>query len=436
MDGFDDDLLQRVFHDWAAAEPPGSGGALGKRKHVPADGENECQLTDVHKRWRMRQKLKAKDLADELQAKQMMHDALQAENMVLLRKVKVLESVLTMRENKLRQLSLEKAQQQQQQQQQGESETQGQSPLQPESCPVHQPIMQPHRIAQHQLGKQQQEQQFSLAGGEQALLPDPPAYGKELSLQNIPPVAMWDQRWMRRMKQVTPTEWRRLWLEFMRESSMFALGAEAHGYGSVAYDQLTQVVQTYFGILDQITLMTPAVYYDSLYVNIATGCPEIPPVRHWEAVAKAVAQVADAPPSRPCPAIFEEDETQKDAREVPHKQKVQECLAALELFDDRMSSVLQERAQLATSIQSYLHQDRHSTPKHAAAGDSLMAGVPLANWAAMLAANVDAEQNAHNCMSDYLCARVLSPLQLVRAVAASYPFIPDVTAIVRSVKNW
>eukprot|EP00983_Pelagomonas_calceolata_P007173 233677-Pelagomonas_calceolata.AAC.2 len=61
-----------------------------------------------------------------------------------------------------------------------------------------------------------------------------------------------------------------------------------------------------------------------------------------------------------------------------------------------------------------------------------MAGVPLANWAAMLAANVDAEQNAHNCMSDYLCARVLSPLQLVRAVAASYPFIPDVTAIVRS----
>eukprot|EP00983_Pelagomonas_calceolata_P007174 233677-Pelagomonas_calceolata.AAC.3 len=137
----------------------------------------------------------------------------------------------------------------------------------------------------------------------------------------------------------------------------------------------TQVVQTYFGILDQITLMTPAVYYDSLYVNIATGCPEIPPVRHWEAVscmpakcpfvsdqelplfscnccshglylggeegegadfaaeyrtsrnctiqvAKAVAQVADAPPSRPCPAIFEEDETQKDAREVPHKQKV------------------------------------------------------------------------------------------------------------------
>ncbi|KAF5827026.1 hypothetical protein DUNSADRAFT_1486 [Dunaliella salina] len=434
MDRFDDDLLQRVFQDWAAAEPAGHDNATKKRKRPSADG------LDVHRRWRMRQKAKAKELGEELQAKQMMHGVLQAENVVLQRKVHVLESVLAMREEKLSQLSVVKAQQQQQQQQQrrrrqqrGECETHAQPPSKPESCPAHLPIVQPCQKSQQ--GNQEQQLQVGLPDGEQALLPDPPAEGKELSLQNIPPVAMWDQRWIQRMKQVTPAEWRRLWLEFMRESSMFALGAEAHGYGSAAYDQLTQVVQTYFGVLDQITLLAPAVYYDSLYVNIATGkCPDIPPEGHWEAVAKAVANVADAPFSRPCPThILEEEDggkadSQEAPREVSLKQQVQDCLAALELFDAKMRSVLQERTQLATSIQSCLQRDGHSTSE--LLQGSMMAGVHLDNWATLLAANVEAEQNAHNCVSDYLCARVLSPLQLVKAVAASYPFIPDVTAIV------
>lgn len=52
---------------------------------------------------------------------------------------------------------------------------------------------------------------------------------------------------------------------------MFCLGAEAHGPGSRANERLTQVVSTYLGILDQITLLNPSTYYESLYVNLETG---------------------------------------------------------------------------------------------------------------------------------------------------------------------
>lgn len=48
-------------------------------------------------------------------------------------------------------------------------------------------------------------------------LPDPPAVGQPLgSLATMPPAALWDARWMKRMKEVTPREWQQLWLEFMR----------------------------------------------------------------------------------------------------------------------------------------------------------------------------------------------------------------------------
>lgn len=32
-----------------------------------------------------------------------------------------------------------------------------------------------------------------------------------------------------------------------------------------------QLVNTYLGILDQITILSPEVYYSSLYINLSTG---------------------------------------------------------------------------------------------------------------------------------------------------------------------
>jgi len=107
-----------------------------------------------------------------------------------------------------------------------------------------------------------------------------------------------------------------------------------------------------------------------------------------------------------------------------------DCLAALDLFDSKMSVVIRERTQLVTSIQT----SSSVVPTYQAF--SLSSSEPLDSLASALLRNVQLERNAHNLMSDYLCSRVLSPLQLAKAAAASYPYIPDVSAIVRSTKRW
>lgn len=134
--------------------------------------------------------------------------------------------------------------------------------------------------------------------------------------------------------------------------------------------------------------------------------------------------------------------------------QVQESLATLELFDTKMKAILQERAQLAASIQMHLDPQQLQPTQTPAQPDKQQqqqqaqmqtqpamkrtqpSGTPLDSLASLLSKNIHAEQDAHNCMSDYLCTRVLSPLQLVKAAAASFPYVPDVSAVLRSIKHW
>lgn len=43
------------------------------------------------------------------------------------------------------------------------------------------------------------------------------------------------------MAGVSAKQWQAMWLEFVRESSMFVVSAEAHGPGSHAWGRLTEV---------------------------------------------------------------------------------------------------------------------------------------------------------------------------------------------------
>jgi hypothetical protein len=145
------------------------------------------------------------------------------------------------------------------------------------------------------------------------------------------------------------------------------------------------------------------------------------------------------------------------------------ALAALELFDAKMSPILHQRTALAVALQqslvdkALLQTAAFSLPAHGAkhlqhapppqlpmqqpfslpptADLAASPALPsdkdaLTQLTSELCQNVSAENAAHNVMSDYICKGLLSPLQLAKAVAASYPFIPDVSAILRCVKKW
>jgi len=529
----------------ASVEDPST--SSRKRKGSQAESSGRGNKTDpaqleAQKRWRLKKMASMQDLEAELQAKASHFEALSAQNAALRNKLGVLESVLALREEYLGRLCATQQPQQATEQQpalQGTLGAQAALPAPEAEDTCHAPAELPtttttsaptgshtkeagledlasvlaQRAAagppsipalQRAVGLGLSDARAGAgavgvagagAGPSGCGIPDPPGLDQPLPcLKDLPPAPLWTPAWMKRMKEVTPTQWQQWWLEFIRESSMFTLSAEAHGPGSQAHDQLCHVVSTYLGILDQVTLINPATYYDSLYVNMATGKREVPAPNHWAPVTRTV---------------------------LSTPQQVRDCMAALSVFDEVMTGVMRERAALTSTVTEALAAGLtpgstggtalpgvppmipaprlpggiprgglalpsagHHAPAAAphtqqpaalgarlsgagsaagavqaggasslpsssalgapasalAAGAAPASGAPgalgpanvdLGDLTTRLAKNVDKERAAHNLVSDFVVTRVLSVVQVAKAVAASYPYVPDVLAILR-----
>ncbi|GAX79108.1 hypothetical protein CEUSTIGMA_g6548.t1 [Chlamydomonas eustigma] len=213
--------------------------------------------------------------------------------------------------------------------------------------------------------------------------------------------AAWSTSVSNMIKKMTPREYQKCWTEFVKEVSMLALSSQAHGLDTEAHLQLVKVVTTCLEVTDHIIALNPAAYYSSMYVNLLTGQSETPPKEYWR---RCVQRVKLEP------------------------EQVQYCKTAMEEHSRKMAGVMTERTQIASDLSQRLAQgpgyavERYSQP-------AVQAAAETSDLAQRLHSNVQKEFVNNSFVIDFLTMQVLTPLQIALLCAASFPFMPDPTAM-------
>ncbi len=106
-----------------------------------------------------------------------------------------------------------------------------------------------------------------------------------------------------------------------------------------------------------------------------------------------------------------------------------EISSVMSVYESSVKPVIEERRRLSQQLSSAVSPiSRRNT-----ALGGLEAMAELEELTALLARNVLKEHSSHWDVGDFMCFTVLSPFQVAKALAISYPYIPDGVALLHAV---
>lgn len=207
------------------------------------------------------------------------------------------------------------------------------------------------------------------------------------------------------LRKTTPRQFQELWAKIVLELGVHVLGVEAHGTGSPHYVKMVQYLTNVMQYLDRITLLAPDTFLKSLYVNVETGVAERPPDVFWSNVARALG--------------------------LSTEQKA-EISSVMSVYECSVAPVIEERRRLSEQLSSAVQMVSPISARSTALG-GIEAMAALEELTQLLARNVLKEHTSHWDVGDFMCFSVLSPFQVAKALAISYPYIPDGVAVLHAV---
>ncbi|GLC43456.1 hypothetical protein PLESTM_001475300 [Pleodorina starrii] len=210
------------------------------------------------------------------------------------------------------------------------------------------------------------------------------------------------------LKRVTAQEFRLLWKHICLQLGVLVTGAEVHGPGSSPYIRLERFLERALSYMDKITLLSPACFVHSMYMNVETGQPERPSDSFWITCARALQL------------------SQQQLREVT-------SLAAV--YEQNVVPVVQQRLQLSMQLSTRLAAA--TGPQRggsSSSSDALTVRLSVDELAEQLERNVLKEHQTHWNIGDFLCSSVLTPMQVAKALSIAYPYIPDGVAMLHAFK--
>ncbi|GLI60459.1 hypothetical protein VaNZ11_002616, partial [Volvox africanus] len=207
------------------------------------------------------------------------------------------------------------------------------------------------------------------------------------------------------LKRVTPQQFRMLWKHICLQLGVLVAGAEVHGPGSSPYVRLERFLERALSYMDKITLLSPACFVHSMYMNVETGQPERPSDNFWITCARALQLSA---------------------------QQLKEVNSLAAVYEQNVVPVVQQRLQLSMQLASRLSAATGSPRGNNR--DTLTALSAVDELAEQLERNVLKEHQTHSNIGDFLCSSVLTPLQVAKALTVSYPYIPDGVAMLHAFK--
>ncbi|PNH11577.1 hypothetical protein TSOC_001638 [Tetrabaena socialis] len=206
------------------------------------------------------------------------------------------------------------------------------------------------------------------------------------------------------MKRVTPDHFRLLWKHICLQLGVLVAGAEVHGPGSSPYVRMERFLERILAYLDKITLLSPASFLQTMYMNVETGQQERPPDQFWLTCARSLQLTL---------------------------QQLVEVATLAQVYQQNVIPVMQQRLQLSAELSTRLASAASPT---GSSGDAFQAVPEVDDLAKQLQRNVLKEHQAHWEIGDFLCSSVLTPLQVSKALAVCFPYIPDGVAMLHAFK--
>ncbi|GIL85339.1 hypothetical protein Vretimale_10689 [Volvox reticuliferus] len=205
------------------------------------------------------------------------------------------------------------------------------------------------------------------------------------------------------LKRITSQQFCMLWKHICLQLGVLVTGAEVHGPGSSPYVRLERFLERALSYMDKITLLSPACFVQSMYMNVETGQPERPSDNFWITCARALKLSA---------------------------QQLKEVNSLAAVYEQNVVPVVQQRLQLSMQLASRLSAGTGS--QRGNSRDALTALSAVDELAEKLERNVLKEHQTHSNIGDFLCSSVLTPLQVAKALTVCYPYIPDGVAMLHA----
>ncbi|EFJ50389.1 hypothetical protein VOLCADRAFT_88949 [Volvox carteri f. nagariensis] len=205
------------------------------------------------------------------------------------------------------------------------------------------------------------------------------------------------------LKKVTPREFQLLYKHCIQQLAVLGVAAEVHGPSSTQQARLERFLERIFVYMDQVVLLSPNCFVQSMYVNLETGQHERPPDEFWCALGASLNLTP---------------------------QQLEEVLMARDMHEMNVAPVAEERVRLTSELSASLSAALSQHP--VSSSDVIQTLSEVDEVAERLRRNVIREHQAQMDVGDFLCMGVLSPVQVARIMAASYPYIPDGVAVLHA----
>ncbi|KAG2445255.1 hypothetical protein HYH02_008723 [Chlamydomonas schloesseri] len=216
-----------------------------------------------------------------------------------------------------------------------------------------------------------------------------------------------------------------LWNKTMREAALLLTAHDARPHDPRPAMKLAALRDSTIPLCRAMRVDHPGLLLDVCRLNLETGQPEDPPPDHWVAVASGL--------------------------KLSESQKA-ECLGALRLYRERVCPALQERKSLAHQMSAALGEQSAAAPGLLRGGPGASGGaggaggagsagprpdvvLELNQVADSLHRNVTAEGQALEVVKDFLSNGVFDVVQMHRCSVLSHPWFPDVLSVLAALEG-
>ncbi|GFR48244.1 hypothetical protein Agub_g10107 [Astrephomene gubernaculifera] len=206
---------------------------------------------------------------------------------------------------------------------------------------------------------------------------------------------------IRHLSNVTKEDFCMLWRQICTQFGVLLVGAEMHGVGSPPYQRFERYYQNMLTYMDKIMLLTPTCFLSCMYMNVETGLHERPNDQFWVSCARALQL---------------------------NPQQLRDVASLATMYERNMAPMVQQRQQLAAQLSTGLAE----AASVSACRRGLESRIEVDELARQLERNTLKEKLKHQNVSDFLCSSLLTPLQLAKLIVGAYPYILDPIALLHA----
>ncbi|GIL85337.1 hypothetical protein Vretimale_10693 [Volvox reticuliferus] len=178
------------------------------------------------------------------------------------------------------------------------------------------------------------------------------------------------------LKRVSAKDFQILYKHCVVQLSVLGIAAEVHGPSSPQHARLERFLERTFVFMDQINLLSPNCFVQSMYVNVETGEPERPSDDFWRTLGLSLKL---------------------------NPQQLEEVRMVMVMHEMSMAPVARERLKLASELSASISAAMGQRP--VSSGDVIKSLSEVDEVTERLRRNVIKEYQAQVDVSDFLCMR-------------------------------